>query len=391
MSRSAGKQLSLPKMLKKVPSNNSSLRQADPDSWKPPDAWACTPTSETSLRSMEEAMAEATKDSPQSDAAFSSLDSLHQELDQLAEESNRIRLLRLNRVWNTLSGSVHKELSLEEVQWMLSALHNINEPRQFGGDSTGTNKVLALYETAGKRLRNILAVKPLTNNVIAATSYLAGVHRKSQVYHLSPVPLSPTLFPNIHPVFVPGKSSTSFPLAHSLFETVYSLQLPTLTPSQEIPGILKNIHRCLQLGGSLHLTLVDPLPLGSTLGPLLRAWIEHHLLFNLEANFYCTNPSRLFPIWLKNASLQIDKTSTSTTRFFAVPPDKESLTFTKINNLTEAGINQELRNVLGRMLWMEIWREHIVAESWWWEDPDILDECTNLGTVWEWHEIKACK
>lgn len=333
-------------------------------------------------------MAEATKEN---DASFSNLDSLHQELDQLAEESNRIRLLRLNRVWNTLSGSVHKELSLEEVQWMLSALHNIDRPRQFGGSSTGTNKALALYESAGKSLEMTQSMDSSLTPSIAATSYLAGVHRKSQVYHLSPVPLSPTLFPNIHPVFVPGRSSSSFPLATSLFEVVFSLQLPSLTTSQEIPGILKNVHRCLQPGGALHLTLVDPLPLGSTLGPLLRSWIEQHLLFNLEANFYCTNPTRLFPIWLKNASLQVDKASSSTTKFFAVPPDKEQLTFTKINNLTEIGINQELRNVLGRMLWMEIWREHIVADSWWWEDPDILEECNNLQTTWEWHEIKAFK
>jgi hypothetical protein len=164
-----------------------------------------------------------------------------------------------------------------------------------------------------------------------------------------------------------------------------------LTPSQEIPSLLKNIHRCLQLGGTLHLTLVDPLPVASSLGPLLRSWIEQHLLFNLEASFCCTNPSRLFPIWLRNASLEIEAGTNSISRFSAVSSSEEQLAFKETNNVHEELIDQQLRNILGRMAWMEIWKDYIITDSWWWEDPRIIDECITMQTVWELHEIKACR
>lgn len=199
------------------------------------------------------------------------------------------------------------------------------------------------------------------------------------------------MFPNIHPVSVPGRSVSAFPLAPSLFEAIYAFKLPVLTPSQEIPTLLKNIHRCLQPGGTLHLTLVDPLPVASSLGPLLRAWIEQHLLFNLETSFYCTNPSRLIPIWLRNASLEIEAGTTSISKFSAVSSSEEQLALKGTNNVQEELIDQELRNILGRMTWLETWKDYIITDSWWWEDPRILDECVNMQTVWELHEIKACK
>ena len=43
------------------------------------------------------------------------------------------------------------------------------------------------------------------------------------------------------------------------------------------------------------------------------------------------------------------------------------------------------------MLWMEVWREYIIADRWWWDEPDILAECMRLQTVWEWRLIEAVK
>ena len=223
------------------------------------------------------------------------------------------------------------------------------------------------------------------------TSYLAGIYQNTQIYHLSSAPLSHTLFPNIHPVSVPGRSLSPFPLASSLFESVHSLQLPVLTPSQEIPSLLKDIHRCLQPGGTLHLTIIDPLPSASSLGPLLRSWIEQHLLINLETNFCCTNPSKLFPIWLAKCSLHVEADETLSHKFFAVSTNAEPLSLSETHPVSVGAIEQELQNIIGRMAWIEIWKDYIVADYWWWEEPKIMEECATLQTVWTWHEIKARK
>lgn len=162
-------------------------------------------------------------------------------------------------------------------------------------------------------------------------------------------------------------------------------------PSQDIPALLRNIHRCLEPGGSLHLTIIDPLPVTSTLGPLLRTWIDDHLLFNLESSFRCTNPSKLLPVWLKSASLRVDPNCVETTQFFSIPLHGSQLQYVRDGHVSEEGLTQELRNIVGRMLWMEIWREYIIAERWWWEDPDILRECVEWKTTWEWRLIEAVK
>ncbi|KAM5349370.1 hypothetical protein ACJ41O_005875 [Fusarium nematophilum] len=364
----------LPSTPRRVPSSTASLRREYTDGWKPPEAWACTPTTEAPTETPLE------DEGSQSGAKFSvDANPMQHEVRRLATESNVTRLLRLKGVWGTLNNpDSWKDLDVEKAQWMLSAMFHMNQSGdlcQMGKDDTvsKTKRVLALYETP------------------AATSYIAAVHFNKQVYHLSSAPLSPTLFPNIHPVQSPVTSASGFPIASSLFEAVYSLRLPLLTPSQEIPELLKSVHRCLEPGGALQLILIDPLPLARTLGPLLRAWIENHLLLNLETNFRCMNPTKLFPIWLANASFRVETHTVSNSKFFAVPTEDEKLTPKKAAQMSEDDVKKELRNLVGRMLWLEVWKEYIVTDYWWWEDSEILEECNRLQTTWEWRLIKAHK
>lgn len=230
-----------------------------------------------------------------------------------------------------------------------------------------------------------------TDNHTATTSYLAAVHSNKNIYHLSPSPLSHNLFPNIHPIMVPTVSPTAFPLAHSLFGAAHSLSLPSLVPSPDVPAILKNIHRALALGGTFHLTLIDPLPAAMTLGPRLRAWLDEHLLFNLERNFRCMNPSKLFPIWLADASLRADGSTITTVKFFGVAPPTHGQAAADAADVPNKSIKQELRTLVGRMLWMEVWGQFIEADSWWWEDPAIVEECHHMRTTWEYSKIEAVK
>ncbi|KAF5611528.1 uncharacterized protein FTJAE_14190 [Fusarium tjaetaba] len=360
---------------RRMPSSTASLRVESSDSWQPPSEWACTPT-EPSFQFPDEPVPEPEATIPKE------LNAMQLGVKQLAKEDNMIRLVRLaeSQGVNNPPG-LCQDLEVEKMQWMLSAMFNMDGPEysEINDDDLDDEsadppkRILALYETP------------------AVTSYLAAVNHSKQVYHLSAAPLSPASFPNIHPVLTPVRSPSAFPVAPSTIEAVHSLRLPLAMPSQDIPALLRNIHRCLEPGGSLQLTIIDPLPVTSTLGPLLRAWIEDHLLFNLEASFRCTNPSKLLPLWLNGASLHVDPDSIETTQFFAIPLDNTQLQYVREGHISEEGMRQELRNLVGRMLWMEVWREYIVAERWWWEDPEILQECIQHQTMWEWKLIEAVK
>ncbi|EWZ29725.1 hypothetical protein FOZG_16604 [Fusarium oxysporum Fo47] len=360
---------------RRMPSSTASLRVESSDSWRPPSEWACTPT-EPSFQFPDEPVPEPEATIPQE------LNAMQLGVKQLAKEDNMVRLVRLAESQGAKNPpSLCQDLEVEKMQWMLSAMFNMDGPEyseinddHLDDESTDPPKrILALYETP------------------AVTSYLAAVNHSKQVYHLSAAPLSPASFPNIHPVLTPVRSPSAFPVAPSTIEAVHSLRLPLAMPSQDIPALLRNIHRCLEPGGSLQLTIIDPLPVTSTLGPLLRAWIEDHLLFNLEASFRCTNPSKLLPLWLNGASLRVDPDCIETTSFFAIPLNNSQLQYVREGHISEEGLRQELRNLVGRMLWMEVWREYIVAERWWWEDPEILQECIQHQTTWEWKLIEAVK
>ncbi|KAJ4007655.1 hypothetical protein NW752_010322 [Fusarium irregulare] len=363
-----------PKAIRRMASSSTPLR-AEPssDAWKPPNAWGCTPT--------EPSFPSRPSPSPEPEIP-KELTPMQLDVKYLARESNLVRLLRLTEAQDVAGPpSSSRDLEVEKMQWMLSAMYNLDGPiyPDVGEEdmscepSDPPKKVLALYETP------------------AVTSYLAAVNHNKQVYHLSAAPLSPEIFPNIRPVLSPVRSPSAFPVAPSSIEAVHSLRLPLAMPSQDIPALLRNIHRCLEPGGSLHLTIIDPLPITNTLGPLLRTWIEDHLLFNLESSFRCTNPSKLLPVWLKNASLRVDTDFVETTQFFSIPLDNSQLQFVRDGHESEEGLRQELRNTVGRMLWMEVWREYIIADRWWWDEPDILAECMRLQTVWEWRLIEAVK
>ncbi|KAF5529034.1 hypothetical protein FNAPI_14015 [Fusarium napiforme] len=371
----SSRSLSKAKTPRRMPSSTASLRVESSDSWQPPSEWACTPT-EPSFQFPDEPVPEPEATIPKE------LNAMQLGVKQLAKENNMIRLVRLaeSQGVNNPPG-LCQDLEVEKMQWMLSAMFNMDGPEYSETNDDDLDdesveppkRILALYETP------------------AVTSYLAAVNHSKQVYHLSAAPLSPASFPNIHPVLTPVRSPSAFPVAPSTIEAVHSLRLPLAMPSQDIPALLRNIHRCLEPGGSLQLTIIDPLPVTSTLGPLLRAWIEDHLLFNLEASFRCTNPSKLLPLWLNGASLRVYPDSIETAQFFAIPLDNTQLQYVREGHISEAGMRQELRNLVGRMLWMEVWREYIVAERWWWEDPEILQECIQHQTMWEWKLIEAVK
>lgn len=140
------------------------------------------------------------------------------------------------------------------------------------------------------------------------------------------------------------------------------------------------------------------------MGPLLQRWIDHNLVLNLELSFRTSHPSRNFPIWLDEARLRGQGSVITNTRFMAVSSSDNSGNSIISSAATTAAalfmdnveedkaLKKQLRTMVGRILWKEIWGSLVTAgERWWWEIPEIVRECAERKTWWEYSIIAACK
>lgn len=217
----------------------------------------------------------------------------------------------------------------------------------------------------------------------------------------------------------PFVSAASVSFAKEAYSAVNCLPIASIVPSSEIPGLLRRVHHALAPGGALDMVVLDPLPDARSTGPALRRWLDENLVFNLEQQFRCTNPSRNFPVWLQEARLRARGSVITTTRFQAVPRRRHhggggggdgrrggareegqegQLVEGEGNEEEEeeeeeleVATRRELRAVVGRMLWQDIWGPFVTADRWWWDVPEIVDECAGLETHWEYSIIVACK
>ncbi|KAM0558192.1 hypothetical protein ACHAPJ_004876 [Fusarium lateritium] len=363
------------------------FRPNDPESWRPPEEWECMD------REAEEANNEIIENDVEMLPTTTNQGQLNVDMDfemlqhqvkLMAAASPNMVLTRTKQIWSVTDESLHGELNIELKRWMLSILHHLDIERKGSAADpssavceSATLRILALYESQ------------------VTASYLAALYSTKKIYHLSAEPLSPDQFPNVHPMLVPSMSSSSFPLAQHIFETVYSLSLPVVCSSPEIPGVLKNISKCLRVGGSLQLTLIDPLPCTGTLGHRMRAWLEEHLLINLGRHFRCTNPSKLFPDWMGEAGLRGMGSTLTTSKFYAVSASIRSQADDNDpfidRDHCEREVKAEVRSIIGRLLWMEVWGSFVTGNKWWWEDEGCVNECLQLGTVWDYHIIEGVK
>lgn len=190
--------------------------------------------------------------------------------------------------------------------------------------------------------------------IVASACYLAAtIPPETELHHVSTTPLSPNQFPNIIPLSVPtGSPYLAYP--SNMFSSIHSFGSASLLSSHAIPILLRECHRVLALpssraqnmtaggerspideydavdsvdhrGGTFHLTIVDPCPVSATLGPRLRDWLDHHLVFDLKRKFRCLHPVRLFPGWLAEAGLYAEGSTTTQIIFLASIANSQSL------------------------------------------------------------------
>ncbi|KAI1462449.1 hypothetical protein F4805DRAFT_474387 [Annulohypoxylon moriforme] len=366
-----------------TPGWNCNDRLVNPDAWKPPHEWDCTPTKEDATMSDEEKRQSSSVGDDFDQCMSPSLAALQREVRMMAAASPELMLANIkSSMGHSSDATVYKELEMSKKRWMFSALQGegyipFTECADSCPASPNSSKpsryprILALYETQ------------------ASTSFLAALHPQASISHLSPKPISPNLFPNVHPILVPAISaqSGSRPLAPQLYSTVTCLPMPALFPSSEIPPMLRHIYRCLAPGGALHLTLIDPQPISSSMGPKLRQWLFEKLLIQLEKRCRTTYPSGTFPAWLAVAKLRGFGSTITTVSVRAVHECATPMEDTKNTTAVES----ELRCLIARMLWQEIWGKFVHADRWWWEEEDIVQECIERGTYWQYSHIVAVK
>ena len=103
--------------------------------------------------------------------------------------------------------------------------------------------------------------------------------------------------------------------------------------------------------------------------------------------FRTTHPSGTFPDWLEVGRLRGKGSTIATLEVPAVPQNTN--TSEGDQDITPAKL--ELRSLITRMLWQEVWGSYVRADRWWWDDESIIQECIEYGTCWQYSHIIAVK
>jgi hypothetical protein len=117
----------------------------------------------------------------------------------------------------------------------------------------------------------------------------------------------------------------------------------------------------------------------------MRKWLTDNLVLNLERRFQCVTPSKLFPVWMADARLRGDGSVKTKVKFQAIHQPNPA------SGSDDRRIDSELRSIVGRMLWQEVWGNLVTANAWWWQDQQCVKECLQLGTYFEYFLIEGVK
>ncbi|EKG15598.1 hypothetical protein MPH_07033 [Macrophomina phaseolina MS6] len=341
-----------------------------------------------------------------------------------------------------------EEIAVEKYLWCLAALQLQNMENSLVPNQ-GVGPLLSL-PTMFRQPKRVLE---LYSN-LAEVYQLSAIYPKSHISYLTvrkPLPSLP-LPSNIHPLVVPSAGFLPLPYATGSFNLIRCAALPSHLPASKIQPILRDLLRMLAPGGILELRLIDSTPVRATMGPRLRAWFEERLLLNLEKGFLCSRPLALLPGWVKDCGFRVLEGGERQKDLVAQrlrlpacahPKESESrhtslhslrrksrqdtakrstLEYNKQNGITgnstratdfaavfedpaeEAAsaegkaLQGELAALVARGLWRDSWGALVdkgptVGRDmiWWWDDPEIVRECWDYGTVFECGTMFAFK
>ncbi|KAK1237490.1 hypothetical protein MKX08_003115 [Trichoderma sp. CBMAI-0020] len=370
-------------------STKTRITPNSPEAWKPVDEWEPLPLLRGSPEPSSPGLLVDTDSLDHSSGIHNDFRLLHTAVVRMASKSAAEILVTLKTLWkNAAKKDVAYLLGDSAVvedlrRWMLSTMIHMD-------------KVPALETRVSPRKECLLTARMVVclYDSTATVAYLAALEPTKQYDHISLMATpKEDLFDNVRIVSVPRVTPTEFPIAPRIYESVHSLTLFSLCPLSLLPGMLNNVYKCLNKKGFIRLILIDPLPRAATLGTRMRMWIEENLLRNLAKQGKCMSPSTAFPPLLAQAHLRGVGSTLTTTKFYAVPGSAISRDqdATKDSVQTEKEAKAQIRSLIGRMLWVEVWGSYVTCNKWWWDDPECVAECLELGTLWEYHAVKGVK
>jgi len=252
--------------------------------------------------------------------------------------------------------------------------------------------------------------------------YLGAKHPQATFCSLGILPSSLDLSssswgspPNVDGHLWPGCPLLSHPT--NTFDVVLIHPLFHVLRCTDWPALLKEALRVLIPGGTLTISIMDPVPKNA--GPLLEDWTTKHLVLGLARKFMVSRPSLLLPCWIEE--------------FAAFPePVVETMEFPIYSGFAVGGAGCEeskFRNrqtkvskrhslpsidedpgaqareevqTLGLLAYKHLYQSlyedfaplldssplgyhsnPAPSRSWWWDDPAILDECRRFDTAFE--------
>ncbi|KAJ8121536.1 hypothetical protein ONZ43_g2033 [Nemania bipapillata] len=130
---------------------------ANPEAWKPPHEWDCTPTKQAATAMIDERLQISPAKQASNNSMFPAFAALQRERRMMAAASTELMLTNLKSGMGEASdASVYKELEMTKKRWMFSALHQqggyaqlIEHSSEHSESPTQPkrNRILALYET----------------------------------------------------------------------------------------------------------------------------------------------------------------------------------------------------------------------------------------------------
>ncbi|KAK7718230.1 hypothetical protein SLS57_006106 [Botryosphaeria dothidea] len=254
-----------------------------------------------------------------------------------------------------------EEIAVEKHLWCLTALQVQNMENSLVPNQ-GVGPLLGL-PTMFRQPKRVLE---LYSN-LAEVYQLSAIYPKSHISYLTVrKPLASLPLPsNIHPLTVPSAGLLPLPYATDSFNLIRCAALPSNLAATKIQPILRDLLRMLAPGGILELRLIDSTPDNTK-----RSTLDYNK---------------------RNGIIGSSTKATDFAALFEDPADDPT-------SPEGQALQGELAALVARGLWKDSWGSLVdkgptVGRDiiWWWDDPEIVRECWDYGTVFECGTMFAFK
>lgn len=210
------------------------------------------------------------------------------------------------------------------------------------------------------------------------------------------------------------------PHPDNTFDVVLIHPLFHVLPCTHWPVLIKEAVRVLKPGNCLAIHIMDPVP--KRAGPLLESWTTQYLALGLARRFMVSRPNLLLPGWIRefadlsetvveaielpihapitprNATIETHEASSPRNNHRKANQRNPLDTIDEIPETPGRDQVRSYASLVGKHLYRGMYEEFAPLEAspslddgpysptlrcWWWDDPEILDECRRFDSAFE--------